>query len=323
MGGYLSQFFPSSPTFTEKEVPSLAGKVFIVTGGNAGVGFELAKILYSRGGTVYIAGRSPLKITAAIKHIESSTDTVNAGHVRELHVDLGDLRSIPTCVSTFLAQETRLDVLWNNAAVSLLPAGSVSAQGHELHMATNCLGPFLLTKLLLPILLATARTSPKASVRVVYTSSGIMEMKGPPGGLSLAELVPGSFSTDVHRNYSATKAGDWMLASELDKRIRKDGILCVCQNPGTLKTSAWATAPTLMKLMMAPFTHEPKMGAYTELWAGLSPELTLEDGGRLGIPFGRWHPGPKKELLDSLKSKEEGGTGLAAEFWEWCEKNST
>ena len=61
------------------------------------------------------------------------------------------------------------------------------------------------------------------------------------------------------------------------------------------------------------------MGAYTELWAGLAPEITCEDGGRYVIPWVRWHPAPKLELLRSMKAKEEGGTGLAAEFWGWCD----
>ena len=49
-----------------------------------------------------------------------------------------------------------------------------------------------------------------------------------------------------------------------------------------------------------------------ELWAGLSQDVTCEDGGRLAIPWGRWHPAPKNAIFRSLKTGEEGGTGLAA-----------
>ncbi|KAK9482731.1 hypothetical protein V1527DRAFT_327698 [Lipomyces starkeyi] len=321
MGGLITQFFPPKPTFTENNVPSLVGKVFIVTGGNRGVGLELVKILYSKGGTVYIASRSPTKIATEIEAIES-TQTASPGHIRSLTLDLSDLTTIPTCASTFLAQESRLDVLWHNAGVTRAPIGSTTVQGHEAHMGTNCLGSFLLTKLLLPVLLRTAKSSPNASVRVVFTSSGVIEMTGPPGGVSLAELAPGNYGKDITRNYSASKAGNWFLASEFDKRTRKDGIVCVSQSPGTLKTKGWGKAPWAMRVMMAPLMHEPKMGAYTELWAGLSPDVKCEDGGRLAIPWGRWHPSPNKYILESLKSKEEGGTGLAAEFWGWCEEQT-
>ena len=231
MGGAITQLFPPSPTFTEKNIPSLVGKVYIVTGGNAGVGLEVVKILYSKGATVYVAGRSAAKIATEIESIKSTYPESN-GQLKSLLVDLSDLTTISTCTSTFLAQESRLDVLFNNAGVSRRRPGSASVQGHELHIATNCLGPFLLTKHLISILQRTAKLSPPGSVRVVFTSSGIIDMNGPPGGLSLAELVPGNFSKDVNRNYSASKAGDWFLASEFDKRTRKDRILCVHSRQG-------------------------------------------------------------------------------------------
>jgi NAD(P)-dependent dehydrogenase (short-subunit alcohol dehydrogenase family) len=112
-------------------------------------------------------------------------------------------------------------------------------------------------------------------------------MPSPPGGLSLGELVPGNFSEDMNRNYSASKAGDWFLASEFDKRIRKDGIVCVAQSPGTLKTNGWDAVPWLERTLISLVWREPKMGAYTGVWAGLSSDVKIEDGGRFGIPWVR------------------------------------
>jgi hypothetical protein len=71
MGGLITQLFPPNPTFTERNIPSLVGKVFIVTSGNAGVGFEIVKILYSRSSTVYVASRSAVKIATEIESINS------------------------------------------------------------------------------------------------------------------------------------------------------------------------------------------------------------------------------------------------------------
>lgn len=70
--------------------------------------------------------------------------------------------------------------------------------------------------------------------------------------------------------------------------------------------------------MMRITRHPPVYGAYTSLWTGLSKGITVEDGGRYAIPWGRWHPGPKEEHLKTLKSEKDGGTGEAAKFWEWC-----
>lgn len=57
-----TQWFPPKPTLTEENVPSQHGRVFIVTGGNAGVGFELCKILYGTGATIYMASRSEVSL---------------------------------------------------------------------------------------------------------------------------------------------------------------------------------------------------------------------------------------------------------------------
>lgn len=321
MGALLTQAFPPSPHFTEKDIPSLVGKVYIVTGGNSGIGFEVVKILHSRGGTVYMAGRNLHKINAAIEAIRSA-HLGSTGDVKSLLLDLADLNTIPACVSSFLAQESRLDVLWNNGGIAQVPAGSTSAQGYEAQVGTNCLGPFLLSKLLLPVLLRTAKSSPRASVRVIFVSSGFIDIKGPPGGLLLAELAPGHHSQDKAHNYSVSKAGNWLLASELDKRVRKHGIVSMALSPGSLKAKGFDSLPWYQRLLMKPLLHEPIMGAYTELWAGISQEVTCEDGGRFALPWGRWHPSPRKDILQSLKTKEEGGTGLAAKFWDWCEEHS-
>jgi len=79
------------------------------------------------------------------------------GHAKGLHLDLNNLNTVRPCISAFLAQWSRLDVLWNNAGISRSPVGSISAQGHEATMGTNCLGYYLLTKLLLPVLLQNAK----------------------------------------------------------------------------------------------------------------------------------------------------------------------
>lgn len=72
----------------------------------------------------------------------------------------------------------------------------------------------------------------------------------------------------------------------------------------------------------SPLLYDAKMGAYTELWAGLSEELTMERSGGAVVPWGRMHPAPRKDLVDACRSVEEGGTGQAGEFREWCERET-
>jgi len=129
MPSLFSAIFPPAPSFTDKDLPSLAGKVFIVTGAASGLGFELAKIIYVAGGTVYIAARSVSRCKGAIQKIDAQTNgRKSEGKLKSMVIDLADLETVKGAVDDFLRQETRLDVLVNNAGVMLPPAGSKDKQ---------------------------------------------------------------------------------------------------------------------------------------------------------------------------------------------------
>jgi NAD(P)-dependent dehydrogenase (short-subunit alcohol dehydrogenase family) len=198
----LSQFFPPKPAFTEADIAPQHDRVFIVTGGASGIGLELTKVLYQKGGRVYIAGQSEDKARQAIQEIQTALPPSDSyGSLDFLHLDLADLTSIKGSADAFKANESRLDVLWNNAGVSQPPLGSVSKQGIELQLATNCLGPFLFTHLLLPLLESTAAagaSTSAGSVRVIWTSSQMMELSAPQGGILMSEMR--SPPKDVTRN---------------------------------------------------------------------------------------------------------------------------
>jgi retinol dehydrogenase 12 len=132
MPSTLSIIFPPKPTFKPEHLPSLAGKVFIVTGAASGVGFELAKILYAAGGTVYIGARSTVRCSDAIEKIKSSVlvgnnaaATKSQGKLGSMVVDLADLATVRGAVEQFLQDEVRLDGLVHNAGVMMPPAGSM------------------------------------------------------------------------------------------------------------------------------------------------------------------------------------------------------
>jgi NAD(P)-dependent dehydrogenase (short-subunit alcohol dehydrogenase family) len=350
MGNLLSQVFPPTPKFTEANLPNLTGKVYIVTGGYSGAGYELTSMLYRAGATVYIAGRSQVKATDAIEAITASVTGSEEGEQEEeeesekkecvgqlkfLYVDLADLKTIAPAVRRFLRWETRLDVLYNNAGVSCPPVGSVSKQGHELQFATNALGPYLLTKLLSPILISTAKTAEPADVRVVFTTSGAAETTTTTTetsndndgtvttrtnlALELSHLI--SPPENPQANYAASKLANWFLADHFSKsHLGPRGVLSIVQNPGNMMTPLLRHMPSWVPLVFAPFLYPPRFGAYTQLFAGLSPDLRQEDGGRWVQPWGRLHSSPKREILDAMKSREEGGTGLAAEVVAHCDR---
>jgi len=114
--------------------------------------------------------------------------------------------------------------------------------------------------------------------------------------------------------------GNWFLADALAKQVGSQGVLSVTQNPGNLKSNLTRHLPSWVPILAAPLLHQPRMGAYTAIWAAFSQDLVIEDGGKYIIPWGRLHPSPRQDFLDAMKSKDEGGTGVAATFMEYCDR---
>ncbi|KAI9690617.1 MAG: hypothetical protein M1820_009974 [Bogoriella megaspora] len=317
MGITWSQFFPPRPTLTEANLPSQKGKVFLVTGGYSGVGYELCAILYQAGGKVYLAGRSSTKARDAIRSIEALSTKSTGGQIAFLQLALDDLETIKPAAEKFLSTESRLDVLFNNAGVSNPPKGSISKQGYELQMATNCLGHHLLTQLLLPVLKNTAKITSPSSVRVIWTSSIIVDLSAPKGGINLSDLS--NPPSDQQKNYDTSKVGNWFLAHSLAGQLGSEGILSVTANPGNLNTPLLRHMPRYVEIITRPLLYGPNMGAYTELWAGLSDDVKMSDGGKYVLPWGQLHPYPREDILQAMKDEAEGGTGVADEFVKWCD----
>jgi retinol dehydrogenase-12 len=105
-------------------------QIFIVTGGYAGVGWQLTKILYQHNATIYVAGRSMEKGERAISEFKKAHPD-SKGTLHFLKLDLADLSTIKASAEEFLSKEQRLDVLWNNAGVMWPAIGSKTAQVSE------------------------------------------------------------------------------------------------------------------------------------------------------------------------------------------------
>ncbi|KAI0391639.1 hypothetical protein F5Y17DRAFT_468101 [Xylariaceae sp. FL0594] len=317
MGNIWSQFISiPTPSLTEKNCPDQTGRVFFVTGGYTGVGLALCKILYSHNASVYIAGRNKTKAAKAISEIDkSSSPGSNGGRVKFVSLDLSDLSTIKPAVEKFLAQEQRLDVLVNNAGVMYPPKGSTNAQGHELQMETNCLGHYLLYRLLRPILLTTASTTTttttttnKSDVRVLWAASVAMHVATPHAHGLVLEPNNNNRPKDlgVEPNYAQTKVGNAFLARECAKRDSDTGIAHVAFNPGNLRTELQRNWSGLDHWFTDTFLLHPSIyGAYTELWAALAPEVSAPNNKSGALPKG----------IESAISEH----GVAAKFVAWCE----
>ncbi|KAF2180158.1 NAD(P)-binding protein [Zopfia rhizophila CBS 207.26] len=352
----LAQMFPPAPTFTEKSLTDLFSKVYIITGATAGVGLELAKILYSLNATVYIGGRSLTRCNEGFQAIQSAHPT-SKGTLKPFIADLSDLKTIKSAVESFLNEEHRLDVLFLNAGVMLPPEGSKTKDGYNMEIGVNCLSSFLLVNLLTPIMAFTSShfCHPNPSIRIVWVSS-CLDMGTPKGGVQFPSSTPLSPSkcnppfsssrttsstaplsstltsfrsptepSDAPKQlkgmaqYMQSKSGAYLLAHEFSARTSKNahgnGIMHVSLHPGFMKTELQRHIPAPARAMMGTVFKGPKYGAYTELYAGLAPDV--EDGA-FYWPWGRKGAVPA-HIIESTENGEDGRS-VSSRFYEWCEE---
>ncbi|HAO76570.1 MAG TPA: short-chain dehydrogenase, partial [Pseudomonas sp.] len=138
------------PDWSPADMPDQAGRIVLVTGGTSGMGYEDALALSRAGAEVIIAARNAERGQEAIERIR---EQVPDARVQFEAVDLASLASVRSLAERLQERLPRLDVLINNAAIMAPPERGTSADGHELQLATNYLGPFALTALLMPLLL--------------------------------------------------------------------------------------------------------------------------------------------------------------------------
>jgi retinol dehydrogenase-12 len=255
----------------------------------------------------------------AIKSLEAEF-SASKGRVEFLQVDLADLTTIPPAAEHFMSREQRLDTLTNNAGVMVPPIGTKDAHGHEQQMGTNCLGPWLLSQSLMPILEKTASSAPKDSVRVTFAASIAVNF-APKGGVAFTADGSPKCHDNKGVDYSQSKAANVYLASEFANHHSKAGIVSVSWNPGNLKTELQRHTPSWQSTMFKWILYPAIFGAYTELYAACSPAITSSKNGAYLAPWGRIYD-VRSDIAAGIKSKQEGGTGEAERFWRWCEKES-
>jgi NAD(P)-dependent dehydrogenase (short-subunit alcohol dehydrogenase family) len=219
-----------SPFDPSKDIPDLSGKVIIVTGGNNGLGKEsILQLSKHNPSKIYLCARSSSKAQQAIASIKSAIPNAN---ILFLELDLASLASVKSAAETFLAENTRLDILINNAGIMAVPPG-LTSDGYEIQFGTNYLGHALFTSLLLPLLLSTS-SAPNSDVRIVNVSSIGVRLAPKPG------LVLDQVKTDMKEGFSTWELyGQSKLANVLFTKglaARYPAIKSVAVHPGGVDT---------------------------------------------------------------------------------------
>lgn len=266
------------------DIPDLAGRLAIVTGGNRGLGYEMVRALAGAGASVILAGRSAQRGRAAVDRIGRTP-----GSVSFLPLDLADLASVRAFVSDFVRRHERLDLLINNAGVMNPPERQETADGFELQFGTNHLGHFALTRGLLPVLSAAD------SARVVTLSSFVQEHNT----LDLEDVNWERRGYSGHRAYGASKIANMLFTLELQRRLELagDSTIAVASHPGWSDTGLLDTSPFL-RLVTPIVAMNPTRGALPTLYAAVSSDVVA--GGYYGpTGFRGWRgpPGPVEPAL--------------------------
>jgi dehydrogenase/reductase SDR family protein 12 len=242
----------------------MSGRTCIVTGANSGLGFTTSVHLAELGASVIMVARDPAKGQSAVDEVVKRTGNPN---VRLAVVDLSSLAAVRDFAARLLEQEDRLDVLINNAGV-LLAERQLSVDGFELSFATNVLGPFLLTNLLMPLL---ARNAP---ARVIFVSSGGMYTQK----LDMDDLQSerGEFNGTVA--YAQHKRAQVILTELWAERLAGSGVTVNAMHPGWVNTPGVRRSLPAFWKVMRPFLRTPEQGADTIVWLAVAPRLTSESG---------------------------------------------
>jgi NAD(P)-dependent dehydrogenase (short-subunit alcohol dehydrogenase family) len=305
--------------WTTADVPGQAGRTAVVTGGNTGLGLEVARVLARAGARVVIAARDPEKAKWAVADIAtgvrraqmtsaqraSGANGAAPALVETVRLDLASLASVREAAAELRERCARIDLLVNNAGVMMTPF-SRTEDGFERQIGTNHLGPFAFTGLLLDRI-----------TRRVVTVASIVHRRG--------TIDFGSFTSDsgYRRSgaYAQSKLANLLFTYELERRLEKAGstTIALAAHPGYSTTGLDRYLPSLVQAgarATAPLiAQSPARGALPVLRAATDPDAK---GGQFWGPDGLAQLKGYPRLVKS--SARSHDARLAMRLWEESER---
>ena len=233
----------------------------LVTGATSGIGRAIAENLAAAGLTVVLLARDEARGEAARQAIATTTGN---DRISVVPGDLADLGSVRQAALAIERAHPRLHILVNCAGV-YTPKRTVTTDGFETMFATNLLGPFLLTNLVLPQLQAAG------SARVLVISA--------PSGTKLDfDDLQGERRFRSLTNFGASKAADLLFTFELARRLDGTGVTANAIHPGLTRTSLMSGAPAVIRWAVWPFSGSPESAAKSITPLALDPVFADRSG---------------------------------------------
>ena len=297
--------FPLRRHRTVTMVPAmedLAGKTFIITGANTGIGKITAKELARQGAHVILACRSKSKTDPVVDEIKRETGNDN---VEFAALDLSDQGSIRSCAEALLARAPKIHGLINNAGV-VAKRGSSTKDGYEMTFGTNHLGHYLFTRLLLDRL----KQTPGARIVNVSSNSHYQAKR-----IDWDKLQRPTKTIVGIKEYEVSKLANVLFTKELARRLEGSEVTTYAVHPGVVATDAWRRIPPPFRWLVKRFMITPEQGAQSSLVCATSPELAKETGKYYTVGGKEKRPNRVADDVDLAKtlwSKSAEWTGLPA-----------
>ena len=241
---------------------NLRDSTVIVTGANSGLGFAAAQRFAELDAHVHMVCRDSERGERARAELAELTGS----EAIDLHLaDISDLDAVRRLAEELDGELDGIDALIHNAG-ALLPDRQRSAQGHELTFAVHVLGPFLLSRLLEPLL-------ETREGRIVFVTSGGMYASK----LNIDDPQLEHQDFDGTRFYAHAKRAQTVLSAELDWRT-PEGVSCHAMHPGWVATPGVSSSLPRFESVMGPLLRNPDQGADTAVWLAASDEAPRRSG---------------------------------------------
>ncbi len=274
------------------------GKTVVITGGNAGIGKATAIALAKKGAEILITSRSEGKAKAAVEEIRSESKNENVDFVL---INLIDQDSVRKAAEEIKTKCPKIDVLINNAGCYLSDL-ELSPQGIEGQFATNHIGHFLLTNLLLDYVKAAGKARIINLASIAHTSTRKLNLDD----INFEKEEYGGW-----KSYSRSKFCNILFTKELARRLEGTGITSNAVHPGGVRTEIaekdanWYTK--LGWIVMKPFMITVEKGAATSIHLASSDKVEGETGGYWVRSKKEWsnRPSQDPELAKALWKKSE------------------
>ena len=259
LAGYTRLGFSARGLSVTERFPELDGLHVMVTGATGGIGRAAVERFADNGAVVHAVGRNREKLD----ELAAATD----GDVRTWQADLSSMEQVADLARRFVEAGHPLHGLVNNVGV-MVHDRTVTEEGIELTYATNLLGQYVLTNLLLPTLEGSE------PARVVLVSSGGMYSQ--PLTVSNIDSVHGEYSGTTA--YARTKRGQVVLAEEWARELASRGVVVHSMHPGWADTAGVKTSLPTFRRITGPFLRDEAEGADTIVWLIASQQADRESG---------------------------------------------